>query len=266
MKSFQKKPRSSGVKEYKSGRGAEPAAPAEPKQLSWDEIAALPVMMFHSAGGPPLIGHVQIGANGVIMHAPAQATMPSPKHVLFQPVPFVRRSLEILWSGIRARNVDTDDVVLRGYDGFFAKFREDAYVMAPIAVQAEIGGKGGHLEEFEDDAPSATKEQMTQTLAHMRDKIMEEKETPAPMEHCPACNMEVSNWRAHFPVLLDTSEITDGDGGSLGLPQPLADTTLLASGVPTVGWSCEINRPNIREEYAGYEPPQPLTVEGSSIQ
>lgn len=208
----------------------------------WDEVRKLPVMMIHTAGGPPLMGHVQIGTAGIRFYAPAQVVMPNERNVLFQPFPFIRRAVDIMWPAVRAKNIDIDDLILRGYVGFFEAFIKDAYAMRPVVMSAGY------------EAPEPP-------VAPPPDDVVERFS----MAHCPACNLEVSNWAAHYPVLIDESK-REEDADSVFLGEALTDTALWDAGVPTVKWVCEIVHQDIRERYLDYTPPKPLSTEKASVQ
>lgn len=219
-----------------------------PVLTDWGEIRKLPVMMVHTAGGPPILGHVQIGTAGIRFYAPAQISMPSPTNVLFQPFPFIRTAVDIMWPAIRAKNIDIDDTVLRGYAGFVEAFSQDAYAMRPVVIGASY------------EAPQAPPPPPLATVPVDPDE-------PAPLQHCPACNMEVSNWASHYPVLIDESKREEEeDSDTVVLGEALSDTALLDAGVPSVKWICEIEHHDIRELYENYTPPRPSSTGKASVQ
>lgn len=209
--------------------------------------------MVHTAGGPPLMGHVQIGATGLILYAPAQVSMPTAQNVLYQPFPFERKAIELMWAGIRARNVQIDDVVVRAYAGFVDAFIEGAYRMKPVVLRMSEETEG--TEEGAADTAEAPPKAANDSVL-------------APMQVCPACSMEVSNWRAHYPVLVDNAK----GGGTESPPPPLADMASFDAGVSSVQWICEVTQvggEDIRQAYPDYTPPTPhpsLTTAKSSVQ
>lgn len=157
---------------------------AKPSQLSWEKVRELPVGIFHTAGGPPIIGHVGTrNKAGVVLWAPAHVTMPGPTSVIYLPVPFVDKYIELLWSGVRGTH-PIDPIITQGYAGFFEQFIVDAYRMRPILMGASI------------DTPEGAHEQ----------KLPEGKEKEKKLEPCPACKQDLSAWNAHHPVLLPAND------------------------------------------------------------
>lgn len=173
--------------------------------------------MFHFAGGPPTIAHVQEGRNGYRLWAPAHVTLTGPTAVAFLPVPFVEKYLDVLFTGIRGTN-PVQEVILKGYAGFFEAFIADSYQMKPLVMPAGIDVEGGPA---------------TVDLPPAASKVPEGPESPAPLQRCPACAQELSNWQAHYPVAVGATEAG-----------------------PTK-WECEVTMPNVREAYPDYVPPDP---------
>jgi hypothetical protein len=179
--------------------------------------------MFHFAGGPPIIAHVQEGRAGYRLWAPAQVTQTGPTAVAYLPVAFVEKYLDILFAGIRGTN-PVQAIILQGYAGFFDLFVKDSFQMKPLVMPAGI--------DVEDGPP-------TVDLPPLASQVPSGPERPAPLERCPGCGQELSNWQAHYPVFNDTPELKIGtrDAGQ--------------------GWICEAIYPGLREAFPDYVPPEP---------
>lgn len=115
---------------------------------------------------------------GIVIWAPAHVTMPGPTSVVYLPVPFVDKYIELLWSAVRGTH-PIDPVIVQGYAGFFEQFIVDAYRMKPLMVGAGI------------DAPEGAHEVKT------------DKPEKAVLEPCPACKQDLSAWNAHHPVQIE---------------------------------------------------------------
>lgn len=120
-----------------------PARVASKKELTWDDIRKFPLVLFHTAGAPPLIGRLEKETTkGVKIWAPANLVLPSLTSVVYLPIAFVDKYIELLWAGIRGTH-PIDPIIATGYESFFDQFIQNAYRMQPIGMSAGVDVPGG---------------------------------------------------------------------------------------------------------------------------
>lgn len=211
-------------------------APPEP---TWEDVRKMPLTMIHGAGGPPIVGHVgQISTAGMRIYAPAMVTMGGPTSIAMLPVPFVEKYIDLMFAGIRGQN-PLPFVVQQCYSKYFGMFIEEAFQMKPLMVPAGIDVPGG--------VP-------TVELPKKASEVPAGEEQPAPLETCPSCGKELSNWQAHYPVLVRSTDRPTRESPG----EPLS--TMPSSDVESIGWVCELIMPEVRETYPNYTPPHPREV------
>jgi hypothetical protein len=194
---------------------------------SWDDVRKKPILMFQTPKGP-MMGHFDRAANSagskldaVRLYAPAMVTFVPPSSVVFLPVAFVEHHLDLYLTAIIGTN-PPPDIITQGYTGYFESFIKGGYVMQPMIMRAKIDGEEHSVEMSQAATPS--------------------EPVPEPDDEavvtCPGCQATVADWQDHYPVQVTT-------------PVPNWSQT----------WTCEIRQPGLREQYPGYEPPHPTSVE-----
>ena len=165
----------------------------KPSPLSWDEVRKKPILMFQTPKGP-MMGHFDRAANtagskldAVRLYAPAMVTFVPPSSVVFLPIAFIEHHLDLYLTAIIGTN-QPQDLIVKGYEGYFETFIKGGYTMQPMIMRAKIEGDE-HTVELSSQSPL--------------DDTRETEPDEEVVVTCPGCKATVADWQDHFPVNIE---------------------------------------------------------------
>ena len=147
---------SKGSAKTKNGKAPRPEVVAPPpKENTWEDVAKVPLAMFHTMGRGLIIGFIE-GMNDSLIriHAPAFIQELGPVNLAYVPMLGVERFMDLRQRVVFA-TMPVPALLAQGYLGYFEQFKKGSYRIKPVVVNAGIDAPEGlHTVPKADEGPA----------------------------------------------------------------------------------------------------------------